>query len=195
MQTLHNPAKLFLKHYLELEGLMHPSEIWEEHKLESNPPRYYRLSRINACMKALGLEVNNWANLRSEFLNLTISADAKKQLEDVLANQFELDYSSYMRDRKNINPGNMFSMLLTIRVATYQLNVIYDSVLAASDHYLTPLMVIRNINEKLQPDNIALDDAIALLINPNNIQLTLEELADCFGYPVVDLDEIDLDWM
>jgi hypothetical protein len=195
MQTLHNPAKLFLEHYLELQGLMHPSEIWEEHKLESNPPRYYRLCRINACMKALGLEVNNWANLKETFLKLSLTPEAKEQLEEVLAHQFELDYTSYITDKDTINSGYMLNMLLNIRAAIFQLLVIQDTVLAASDHYITPLLIISRLNKKLESDNAALDEAITLLLNPNNIQLTIEELADCFGYPDVDLDEIDLDWL
>jgi hypothetical protein len=195
MQTLHNPAKLFLQHYLELQGLMDDSEIWEEKHLEYNPPRYYRLCRINACMKALGLEINNWANLREEFLQLSITSKAKEQLEDVLAKQFELDYASYLMDKDTFNSGYMLNMLLKIRVAIFQLSVIHDTVLAASNHYITPLLIISRLNKKLESDNTALDEAITLLLNPNNIQLTLEELADCFGYPVVDLDEIDLDWI
>lgn len=195
MQILHNPAKLFLKHYLELQGMMHPSAIWEEELLESNPPRFYRLCRINACMKALGLEINHWTNLREAFLKLVLTAEAKEQLEDVLAKQFELDYASYITDKDTISSGYMLNMLLNIRVATFQLAVIHDTVLAASDHYITPLLIISKLNKKLKFDNTALDEAIALLLNPNNIQLTIEELADCYAYPDVNLEDIDLDWL
>lgn len=195
MQILHNPAKLFLKHYLELQGMMHPSAIWEEKHLESNPPRFYRLCRINACMKALGLEINNWANLREAFLKLVLTTEAKQQLEDVLAKQFELDYASYITDKDTISSGYMLNMLLNIRAATFQLVVINETVLAASDHYITPLLIISKLNKKLKFDNTALDEAIALLLNPNNIQLTIEELADCYAYPDVNLEDIDLDWL
>lgn len=195
MKDLQNPAILFLKHYLELQGMMHPSDSWDEKYLENNPPRCFRLKRMNACMKALGFEIHDWANLKNNFLQLVLNLQAKKQLEEVLASQFDLEYDSYVCDEDNLNPGHLFNMLLDIRIATFQLSVIRDSVLAASDHYITPLLVIRKLEEKIESDNAALDEAIAILLNPNTILLTLEELKTCFDYPDVDLDEIDLDWI
>ena len=124
-----------------------------------------------------------------------LTTEAKEQLENVLAKQFELDYASYITDKDTISSGYMLNMLLNIRAATFQLVVINETVLAASDHYITPLLIISKLNKKLKFDNTALDEAIALLLNPNNIQLTIEELADCYGYSDVNLENIDLDWL
>jgi hypothetical protein len=69
------------------------------------------------------------------------------------------------------------------------------SVLAASGHFLTPYLIADKLQQKLADDTHVLDEVLSLLLNPTNKQLTHEELVECFDFPDVDLDDIDLEWM
>ncbi len=47
---------------------------------------------------------------------------------------------------------------------------------------------------KIQKEMAVLDQALRLFLNPEDKRFLMSEPIDQFGFPAVDLDEIDLDW-
>jgi hypothetical protein len=85
-------------------------------------------------------------------------------------------------------------MLLSTRLITYQFRSQRESILAASGHFLTPIKISESIETKIQNEMAVLDQALRLFLNPEGKRFLMSELIDQFGFPAVDLDEIDLDW-
>jgi hypothetical protein len=54
MHALQNPAELFIKDYLELNSMIAKGEKWLPDEFIENPPRYYRILRAQACLRAMG---------------------------------------------------------------------------------------------------------------------------------------------
>jgi hypothetical protein len=52
-----NPAAILLQDYLEIMSLCSGLRTFSPATFEHNPPRYYRLKRIQACLKALDIQV------------------------------------------------------------------------------------------------------------------------------------------
>jgi len=195
MQELLNPAGLFIQDYLELHSMIESDKKWLPEKFLDNPPRYYRILRAQSCLRALG---NKTEDIQDFMSNDAIPATPKSVvdiIEKKLKSSFDLDYESYIRNKNSFNPLFIFRSLLHIRTITYRFAAYKSTILAASNHYLTPYLVADKLQEKLSEEIEVIDEVLRLILNPYAKKLTLDELIDCFEYPNVDLDEIDLEWI
>ncbi len=66
--------------------------------------------------------------------------------------------------------------------------------MASSGHFQTPVRIIEKLEVKLTLEVEVLQQALCILLNPQGKRFTMEEMTTQFGFPTVDLDEIDLDW-
>ena len=190
-----NPAKVLLEDYLELKSLLPNLENWKEEKLLTNPPRYYRLLRIKACMLSLNIESEDFSQFRAGAWCRNTLPELIENIEQVLKEPFCLDYEKYLEEDKVFSGRYMFSMLLQLREALYKLPSIRSGILAASGHFLTPIFMIEHLQQKTLSEQLALDEAIQLMLNPNEIRFNENQMITSFGFPDVNIEDIDLEWV
>lgn len=190
-----NPAQVLLEDYLELKSLVPNIENWKEDLLLSNPPRYYRLLRIKACMFSLTIEAEDFRQFASGRWFRNASPEIIDTIEQVLKETYCLDYQKYLDEDKVFSGRYMFSMLLQLREALYKLTSIRSSILAASGHFLTPIFMIEHLQQKTLSEQLALDEAIQLMLNPNEIRFNYNQMITSFGFPDVNIQDIDLEWI
>ena len=190
-----NPAKVLLEDYLELKSLVPNIENWKEDLLLSNPPRYYRLLRIKACMLSLTIEAEDFRQFASGRWFRNSSPELIDTIEQVLKETYCLDYQKYLDEDKVFSGRYMFSMLLQLREVLYKLTSIRSGILAASGHFLTPIFMIEHLQQKTLSEQLALDEAIQLMLNPNEIRFNYNQMTTSFGFPDVNIQDIDLEWV
>jgi hypothetical protein len=190
-----NPAQVLLEDYLELKSLVPNIENWKEDLLLSNPPRYYRLLRIKACMLSLTIEAEDFRQFASGRWFRNASPELIDTIEQVLKETYCLDYQKYLDEDKVFSGRYMFSMLLQLREALYKLTSIRSGILAASGHFLTPIFIIEHLQQKTLTEQLALDEAIQLMLNPNEIRFNENQMITSFGFPDVNIQDIDLEWV
>lgn len=190
-----NPAQVLLEDYLELKSLVPNIENWKEDLLLSNPPRYYRLLRIKACMLSLTIEAEDFRQFASGRWFRNASPELIDTIEQVLKETYCLDYQKYLDEDKVFSGRYMFSMLLQLREALYKLTSIRSGILAASGHFLTPIFMIEHLQQKTLTEQLALDEAIQLMLNPNEIRFNENQMITSFGFPDVNIQDIDLEWV
>ena len=190
-----NPAKVLLEDYLELKSLVPNIENWKEDLLLSNPPRYYRLLRIKACMLSLTIEAEDFRQFASGRWFRNASPELIDTIEQVLKETYCLDYQKYLDEDKVFSGRYMFSMLLQLREVLYKLTSIRSGILAASGHFLTPIFMIEHLQQKTLTEQLALDEAIQLMLNPNEIRFNYSQMTKSFGFPDVNIQDIDLEWV
>ena len=190
-----NPAQVLLEDYLELKSLVPNIENWKEDLLLSNPPRYYRLLRIKACMLSLTIEAEDFRQFASGRWFINANPELIDTIEQVLKETYCLDYQKYLDEDKVFSGRYMFSMLLQLREALYKLTSIRSGILAASGHFLTPIFMIEHLQQKTLSEQLALDEAIQLMLNPNEIRFNYNQMITSFDFPDVNIKDIDLEWV
>jgi hypothetical protein len=190
-----NPAKVLLEDYLELKSLVPNIENWKEDLLLSNPPRYYRLLRIKACMLSLTIEAEDFRQFASGRWFRNASPELIDTIEQVLKETYCLDYQKYLDEDKVFSGRYMFSMLLQLREVLYKLTSIRSGILAASGHFLTPIFMIEHLQQKTLSEQLALDEVIQLMLNPNEIRFNYSQMTKSYGFPDVNIQDIDLEWL
>lgn len=190
-----NPAKVLLEDYLELKSLLPNIENWKEDILLSNPPRYYRLLRIKACMLSLNIESEDFHQFASGRWCRNASQELIENIELILTEPFQLKYEEYLEDDKVFSGKYLFSMLLQLREALYKFPSIRSGILAVSGHFLTPIFMIEHLQQKTLSEQLALDEAIQLMLNPNEIRFNENQMIKSYGFPDVNIQDIDLEWV
>lgn len=192
-----NPAEILIADYIELKTLVTNELPWDEQVLVHNPPRYLRILRIKACLRALNLSCDNFRDFEKGVPIRNVKSEEFLKVEELLWTGFSIDRSDYMDEDCGafFSASNHFHMLLSTRLNIHRFHAQRDAVLAASGHFLTPVLVIKKIEEKLGISTDILDQALSLLLNPEGHSNSLSELIDQFDFPEVDLDAIDLDWI
>jgi hypothetical protein len=195
MALLLDPASIVIEEYLSLKMLISGAIPFEESFLKENPPRYYRLLRFKSALAALEISCTNF----DAFENGEVIVEDRTlfdKVEELLVKGFKLPISNYVDANNNefYSCASHFQALLATRLITYQFRSQRASILAASGHFLTPIKVAESIETKIQNETAVLEQALRLLLNPEGKSFMMSELTDQFGFPAVDLDEIDLDW-
>jgi hypothetical protein len=118
------------------------------------------------------------------------------KVEQLLVQAFQLPISDYVDEHNNtyFSCASHFQMLLATRLNLHQLSAQRETVMASSGHFQTPVRIIEKLEVKLTMEVEILQQALCILLNPEGKRFTMEEMTTQFGFPVVDLDEIDLDW-
>lgn len=190
-----NPAKILVQDYLELNSMTLGFSEWTDEHFKDNPPRLLRLQRIRACLSCLEIEVADFHSFEKGDWVKPVSEELLETIQLVLKTPFELDYEQYIRPEDRYPEMYHFGKFLSIRVVLYKLSSIRKSVLAASGHFLTPVLVLHHLEKKVEAECLALDEVLQLLLNPKELRLEHQTMVTDFGFPDVDLDEIDFDWM
>lgn len=190
-----DPASILVEEYLSLKLLISGPIPFDAALLEDNPPRYYRLLRFKSALAALELNCTDF----KAFENGEIVLEDRQlfdKVEELLVQAFQLPISDYV-DAHNTayySCASHFQMLLKARLTLHQLSAQRETVMASSGHFQTPVRIIEKMEAKLTKEIGVLQQALCILLNPEVKRFTMEEMTTKFGFPVVDLDEIDLDW-
>jgi hypothetical protein len=187
--------KTLLTNFLELYTLSDNVAKWSTDNFANNPPRLYRLQAIEALMNALQINCSCQEFQYGEFVF------GQNQLnQSVLIIKIKEKYPTLFQttntDEKNqIDFQFMFEILFSYRMQLQKLRSVRDSVLEYSEDNRYPILIIDDINSKLKADIEALDDILAYVINPKEINFSNQELIEKYNYPAGDLNEIDADWI
>jgi hypothetical protein len=89
----------------------------------------------------------------------------------------------------------LFQELFDYRLLMEDLVKKNSGVMAASGVYKIPFNLMKDINRKIIKEFSGIEQILGYLINPEGVKYSVEELNLKFGYPIIDLLDIDFDWL
>ncbi len=187
--------KILLTSFLDLYTLSNDTTKWSVANFAKNPPRLYRLQKIDSLMAALKIEGSYQEFEYGEFLfeeGRQDLAGFKNRIEENYPSIFE---TIFLNNREDSDFQFVFEVLLRYRIKVQQLINVKTCVLEVSGINSIPLTIISDIDKKLLKDIAAIDNILYYLLNPIGINYTKEDLITKFNYPDVDLAQIDKDWI
>lgn len=192
-----DPAKILIADYIELITMIVDTPTWEEQTFADNPPRFFRIKRIKACLNALGLQCESFHDLDNGLPVEDVSFDIFLKVQEVLATAFSIDLNQLIneRNKNSYSASSQFQLLLATRANIHRFKSLRNGVLVASGYYLTPIFVLKNIEQKLSEPSLAIDTALSLLLNPEQKFLSYKELVTEYNFPDIDLNDIDIEWL
>lgn len=191
-------ARDFLRAACEFERMTPDRGSWSEGLLASNPPRLVRLQRLHALAKAFDVHPGFETLWSGDFVaqrpferyapfRQRVLSDCEKQFPEVLRTARA---PLSVHDIESIYQ-RLFQFLAQ---HAYPMLDVNGGVLEASGFYLYPLrrvgLVLAGIPELLQP----IEELVGLVVEPEGRSFSERELAR-HGWPKVDLDELDSDWV
>jgi hypothetical protein len=190
-----DPASILIEEYFSLKTLISGSVPFDAAVLKDNPPRYYRLLRFKSALAALALNCTDFLAFENGDFILE-DRQLFDKVEELLVKEFELPIANYVDEHNTayFSCASHFQMLLATRLTLHQLSAQREAAMASSGHFQTPLRIIAKMEVKLTMEVDVLQQALCILLNPSDKRFTMEEMTNQFGFPIVDLDEIDLDW-
>ena len=186
--------KQLLDTFLDLYTYDTKIQEWSFEKYENNPSRYYRLQMITSLMKALDINCSYYDFTEGRFISKVQFSKWKEFKESILD---QLDAKAYARSvKENSHPFDIQSIFRTFmryRLHAQKLIGVFDGIFAANFEFraFVKLIEIPNIHLKEELKNI--EHVLLFCINPTGITYTQEELIKQFGFPQVDLRQIDID--
>lgn len=187
--------KILLTSFIDLYTLSNDTTKWSLANFAKNPPRLYRLQKIDSLMAALKINSSYQEFQYGEFLfeeGRQDLAGFKNRIEENYPSIFE---TIFLNNREDSDFQFVFEVLLRYRIKVQQLINVKTCVLEVSGINTIPLTIISDIDKKSQKDIAAIDNILYYLLNPTGINYTKEDLIIKFNYPDVDLAQIDKDWI
>ena len=188
--------KQLLDTFLDLYTYEKEIESWSLDSFEEKTPRYYRLQIINSLMKALEINCSYTQFSHGKFISdvqYKKWGDFKKRNENMLPQDLGNIPKSMQMDAFAI--GMLFRTLMRYRLYAHQLLASNDGIYSTSGEFRTFLELMNAPNQKLIEELKKIDAVLLFCINPTGISYTKEELIDNFGFPDVNINQVDLDFM
>ena len=194
LEELHNPAKLLLLDVFELYSLEPDYKGWAQENFEEGSPRDYLLQRIQALMRSLQFKNND--------VDALFNADEKRLIEVNLVNLFSR-FPSLVALKKNHSdstPSPSLSPFFYEHLFRHALNIstvlkLNAGVMAASGFNGMVVEYTESLNTKIALLAQEELDILEYLFNANEKLFSLQQLHEKYDYPLVDLDEIMVDWL
>jgi hypothetical protein len=189
-------AQDLLEHYLDSNGLTPNRKNWSEKRLATNPPRLVRFQRLVALFKALGIKTKVSSFHKGEFIDVKspayrpLLARIRRELDDkVIAQHSDPELHQHRADLRYV-----FEQLLAYRVRIEGVLDFSGGVLEATPLFYYAHQKIGEINRGIVTHLGIVEGLLADLISPTDARFDVTDLARGFGYPLVDLSDLDLDW-
>jgi hypothetical protein len=183
-------AHSLLVGFLELRGFSPKLADWTEERLSVNPPRLIRLRRLIAMFRAFGLPWDPESFTKGEFI------DPKHPRYKTLMAKLVDEMPERARERaSDYQLPEFFAILLDYRIRVDDVLSFSSGVLEASGLFSHALRKMQELNRVIRDNVAGIDDTLAALINPEGLSFSVGQLTRDYGYPDVDLFEIDLDWI
>lgn len=188
--------KELLTLFLELYALNNKPETWSLEKFADNPPRLYRLQMINSLKKALQINCTNMEFIIGEFIceaQLNKWTEFKKNFQKYLPVKDKYNNPKYPTQVADIKC--IFQGLMDYRLNAQILLSTNDCIYAATGDFGLFVNLMNNSSRKLYRDLKKIDAGLLFCINPNAFFYTKKELINNFGFPKVNLMDVDIESM
>lgn len=180
---------------LEFSKMTPDTKLWSINSLQDNQPRLIRLKQINSLLSAFfqvidekpetihtilsgefleKQDVNNFTEL-IELMKATVNSNIKR---DVYISDLIMVYQQLINFKKAL-----------LRVLTFNSSWIE----ASSMPLLFSIYLINTISNNLTDKYSELDRVIELFINPKKLSFKEDELIAIYGFPIEDLNEVDIE--
>lgn len=184
-----------LRQFVELRDYSPDLESWSDESFAANPPRLYRLGRLRALFAAYQIDWDPAGFAKGAFIESADEryADVARQMEVLLVTVA-------------LEPGSLsasgatqrqlcFEMLLRYRERVEKVLVFPDRILAASGWFALASHQMQELNRVIDEHLLLVEEILAALLSPEGRRFELLEMVRDYGYPDVDLEEIDIDWI
>lgn len=176
-------ATLLIKKFFELRNLSKYKQ-WDEENFKNNKPRLYRYRQLKALFEAYD-----------------IPFDIKKFRKGRFINSKDKRYNPFIKDigiqiRRNYQGESLAKAWVQLfdYYASLQKSLCYtDGVILSSGAYSFVYRKIKINNKKIRENLTEIENILATFISPTNKSFSLKELSKKYHYPIVDLDEIDME--
>lgn len=182
-------ARALLLRFLELRNLSPDLSDWTEKRLSDNPPRIFRLRQLAAMFNAFDLPWNPQLFIEGGFIS-----PEQKRYADALSKLAEEMPEMSRKLAESDQLPDFFRILFDYRSRVDDVLYFPGGVLEASGLYLHAYSKAGELNKIIHDNVNIIDDALVALISPEAATFTVENLVQDYGYPDVDLSEIDADW-
>jgi hypothetical protein len=178
--------------FLDLRRLSPEVDNWTEERLADNPPRLARLRQLVALFKAFGIPWNPAAFVEGTFIR---PGDPRYDpiVSRLKAEAVEGEALEDGRARRQL--PKFFSILFDYRTRLDDVLSFNSGLIEASGLYLLAYRKADMQNQIIRNNLAAIEDTLAELISPGRAALSRERLVHEFGYPDVDVTDLDLDWL
>ena len=149
---------------------------------------------IAALMKALGITCSYNDFKKGRF----IAKDQFSKWKDFKESMLDkLDAKAYARSLKDssspLDIQSIYGTFMQYRLYAEQVLGIFDGIYLAKDEFRAFANILNTSNSHLKEDLKNIEPVLRFCINPNKIHYSQEELIMQFGFPDVDLQQIDMD--
>lgn len=202
-----DPGQLLLQRFLELYDIQPDLDTWSLRDLKYNPPRYFRLKMICALFKFFHISKNIHAFAEGKFIQdpykITGLYDIGGVIDLLLKNGNHVIHAYQATGKLNqlrseydvYDARHAFEYLLKFRTKLESILTYNNGYLAAGLTTGLKLIIVNHFNHRIEREVDFLDRILIEFINPYKVTVTLEELNNEYGYPLVDIDEIDWEWV
>lgn len=184
-----NDEFLIFKLFFELKQLEQNLENWKEENLKDNPPRFYRFMMIKSILNYYNISLDDFIN--GDFLN-QFKDENRQIINDKLIsfdnlNEFLIDCDIQFLYKK------LFEFRLKLE-SVFNFN---SGLLAIFESRILPIKLIENKIEIFKNETEIIDEILCslLLSAKNEHRIDMIKLISEFNFPMVDLYEIDADWI
>jgi hypothetical protein len=182
-------ARSLLLAFLELRSLTPKLADWTDERLSDNPPRLFRLRRLMALFRAFGLPWDPLSFTEGKFIR------PEQPRYAALLGKLAGEMSEGSRRRvEGHHLPKFFEILYEYRERVENVLSFSSGVLEASGLYLHAHNKAGKVNQVIRGNLPLIEDSLAELISPEGAEFRVEQLIQDYGYPDVDLFEIDADW-
>lgn len=186
-----NIGQLLLDQLLDLTSYSPVIEDWNEGLFKDNPPRSIRLKRINSYLKALNIDCNYATLFNGEFVKDTQCYSINKLIELYPeARNSDFTYGADQQDWEAFYKQLMKHVLLVDEVLNFN-----SGLLSASGLYGSLYIISSKTNNQIRKAIGKEKIILTWLLNPEKVEMSIDELINKYDYPDVDLSEIDLEWI
>jgi hypothetical protein len=181
-----------LQAFLDLRRLAPELDTWTEERLADNPPRLARLQQLVALFRAFGIPWDPVA-----FVDGTFIRPEDPRYDAILSRlKAEAVDGEKLEDRRARRQlPRFFSILFDYRTRLDDVLSFNSGVIEASGLYLLAHRKADMQNQIIRNNLAAIEDTLTELISPAGAAFPRERLVREFGYPDVDVTDLDLDWL
>ena len=177
--------------FLDLLRLSPDVDNWTEEHLANNPPRLFRLRQLVALFRAFDIPWDPTGFMEGTFIR---PEDARyDSLLVRLTTEMPAGAVLDSRHTRRQLP-EFFSILFDYRRRVDHVLSFSSGVVEASGLFLLAHKRAGAQNQIIDGSLDPIDSTLAELISPVGARFTRKQLVRDFGYPDVDVSEIDVDW-
>ena len=187
-----NPGELLLLKISELASIEPDLRNWTKENFKDNPPRDLRLRQIYSLMNSINIKIEIMDFIKGDFIPQKHSYSV-----DFLENISDLKGLMNFGGTESIPAEEwkgFFKKLMAYKLESIAILSINDSTYAASGLFALGLALTNTLNKGFAKKLSPLNKILIYLINPLGTRCTLSHLSECCAYPVVDMNQIDLEW-